>query len=154
MIDVIKYCEAAEHIKEEFGLEKSLKYLIGEKFHSCLKQLKWSLSSAKETEEKLKRDKNFPERTKQDLEENLEYEKKLIAGLMRDRDLFVSKIREIYQPYEIKDFLDNIMAFGSAEQFLTEEKYREWLGKGILQKNVVDEAEDVLILEEMKQLLL
>lgn len=73
---------------------------------------------------------------------------------MRDRDLFVSKIREIYQPYEIKDFLDNIMAFGSAEQFLTEEEYREWLGKGILQKNVVDEAEDVLILEEMKQLLL
>ena len=53
MIDVIKYCEAAEHIKEEFGLEKSLKYLIGEKFHSCLKQLKWSLSSAKETENKL-----------------------------------------------------------------------------------------------------
>jgi len=24
MIDVIKYCEMAEHIKEKFGLEKSL----------------------------------------------------------------------------------------------------------------------------------
>jgi len=78
MIDVIKYCEAAEHIKEEFGLEKSLKYLIGEKFHFCLKQLKWSLSFVKGTEEKLKKEKNLPEKTKRDLGKNLEHEKKLI----------------------------------------------------------------------------
>ena len=152
MIDVTKYCEAAANIREDFGLEKSLKYLIGEKFHSLLKQLHWSLSFVRRTEE-LKEKKKLPKTKKRDLERKLEYEKKLIPELMKDRDLFVAKIREIYEPYEIKGFLDNIMAFGAAEQFLTEDEYEEWLDKGALEKDIVDESEDILILEEMKELL-
>jgi len=152
MIDVIKYCEAAERIKEDFGLEDSLRYLIGEKFYYCLKQLRYSMSFVHDIEELKK--KNALPKTKRDLEKELAEEMERIPELVQDRNLFVSKIKEIYELYEIEGFLDTVAAFGAAEQFLSEEKYTEWRNKGVLQKDVVDEAEDSLILTEMQELLL
>jgi hypothetical protein len=152
MIDVIKYCEAAERIKEDFGLEDSLRYLIGEKFYYCLKQLRYSISFVHDIEELKK--KNALPKTKRDLEKELAEEKKRIPELLQDRDLFVSKIKEIYEPCEIEDFLEGIPAFGAAEQFLSEETYTEWRNKGVLERDVVDEAEDSLILAEMREFLL
>lgn len=161
-IDIHKYCEAAERIKENFGTEKALKYLIGEKFHAILKQIRFVLSQIKEIKSERKKPNYNPIRkvkhTRKTIEINLdeEYEslQEELISLNEAKTSFVEEIKRIFSDYETGVFLNSIMAFGSAEQFLSPEEYKFCLKKGMLEKTVVDEADDVLILEEMKELLL
>jgi hypothetical protein len=140
-------CEAAEGIKENFGLEKALKYLLGEKFYKFLKLLRDTISDIDELED--------PERKHEvPKEEKLEELKKDLSVFMDAKEDFVANIKEIFEPYELGEYLDSMPRFGAAEQFLSEEGYKEWRRNGVLEKDVVVEAEESLILGDMKELLL
>src|SRR5712692_8999446 len=68
----IEQCEATEDIREHFGLEKALRYLIGEKLFSFVEAA----------------------------EDDDDFAAELPA--------FVAKIRQLFSPVEIRQFLDHL----------------------------------------------
>ncbi len=163
MPNVYDYCEAADRIKEDYGLEKALKYLIGEKFYEVLRQRTFLLSQISSIKaEREKPDYNPARKIKlsetKTFEHNLDndydkYQNELLR-LGEEKVLFIQEIRKMFSKVELAEFLSNIMAFGSAVQHLSPVDYQMWLDKGVLDKTIVDDAEDIFIHKEMKDLLL
>ncbi len=114
----IDHCEAARDIREGFGLEKALGYLIGEKLL------------------------NFLEASDQHPE--------FAAELPR----FVSEIKEIFEPGEIRAYLDRVRRVGALGHTASDEAYEELQAAGALDEDPVEWAEQILRLERTKALLL
>jgi len=74
-------CEATEGIKENFGVEKALRYLIGEKFYTFLKLLRDTMSGI----DKLEDSEGKPDSKK------LAELKKDLAVFMKAKEDFISK---------------------------------------------------------------
>jgi len=68
---------------------------------------------------------------------------------------FVDKIKEIFDPWEIRSYLENITRFGALGHVMSDEQYEEAGHKMDPDAdNAVKGAEDVLILEKIKSHLL
>lgn len=162
MPNVYDYCEATKRIKEDFGIEKALKYLIGEKFHAVLKQITFVLSEINYIKSKREKPDYNPVRKikhpgktyEHNLDKDYENYQKQLLLLKGEKVLFVEEIKKIFSRTELTKYLDNIMAFGAVEQFLSPTAYQSWIDNGVLDKTIVDDAEDILIHKEMKDLLL
>jgi hypothetical protein len=111
-------CDAARSIKEEFGCEKALGYLLGEKFLSYLRA------------------------TDRD------------PTLRDDLPRFVAEVREIFETWELREYLSGVRRLGAAAHVLNQERYDEMSTAGALGDDVVHAAEDVLLLERAKRMLL
>ena len=111
-------CEAARGIRERFGLDTALGYLIGEK----------SL--------------NFLEASDQDAE--------FVAEVPR----FVNEIREIFEPAEILTYLDEVRRVGALGHIANDEAYEEMRAAGAIPDGPVEWAEQILLIQRAKELLL
>jgi hypothetical protein len=67
---------------------------------------------------------------------------------------FVAKIKEIFQPWEIKEYLENVKRVGPMGHACTDEQYEVFLKAGAVEENAVTAAEEVVLLERAKELLL
>ena len=114
----IEQCDAARDIREAFGLEKALGYLIGEKFL------------------------NFLDVADQD---------PIWAG---ELPAFVAEIKQIFMPSEIRAYLDGVRRVGALGHVASDEAYEEMRSAGVIDENPVEWAEQILLLERMKALLL
>ncbi len=114
----IEQCAAARDIREAFGLEKALGYLIGEKFL------------------------NFLEVADQD---------PLWAG---ELPAFIAEIKQIFTPSENRAYLDGVRRVGSLGHTASDETYEEMRSAGAIGENPVEWAEQILLLERTKALLL
>ncbi len=114
----IEQCEAAQDIREGFGVQKALGYLIGEKFL------------------------NFLRAAKQD------------AAFAGEVASFVAEIKEIFDREEIRTYLDNVQRVGALGHVATDEAYEEMREGGAIDEDPVWWAEDILLIERAKELLL
>ena len=114
----VDQCAAARDIKDAFGLEKSMGYLIGEKFL------------------------NFLEASNQHQE--------FAAELPR----FAEEIRQIFEPAEIRMYLDGVRRVGALGHTASDEVYEEMQAAGAIPAGPVEWAEQILLLERTRALLL
>jgi hypothetical protein len=114
----IEQCEAARGIREAFGREKALGYLIGEKLLNFVRDAD--------------RDPEFAE----------------------ELPKFIAEIREIFEPWELREYLEGIRRVGALGHVCTDEEFEALLIAGALEEDPVQGAEDVLIVERIKRLLL
>ena len=114
----IEQCDGAEGIREEYGLEKAIGYLIGEKLL------------------------NFIEAS----DKHPEFKEELPK--------FVDRIKEIFQPYEIKEYLENVKRVGALGHVCTDEEFETFRKARAILDDPVSGAKDVLLFERAKELLM
>jgi aminopeptidase N len=116
----IEQVEAAEAIRDEYGLEKSLGYLVGEKF---LKHLEYS-----EKDEEFK----------------------------TEIELFIQAIKDRFEPWELRQYLDSVQRVGTLGHTMTDENYKEIMESGLFDdgETPISRAEDLLRLSQAMDLLL
>jgi hypothetical protein len=111
-------CEAARGIKERFGGEKALGYLLGEKLLNFLR--------ASDSH----------------------------PALAAELPKFVAGIKAVFEPWEIRKYLTGVRRLGATGHTLTEDHFAEMRAADAIQEDIVTAAEDVLLVERMKALLL
>ena len=114
----IEQCDGAEGIREKYGLEKAIGYLIGEKLLNFIE--------ASDTHPEFKEE--LPK--------------------------FVERIKEIFQPYEIKEYMENVKRVGALGHVCTDEEFETFRKAGAILDDPVSGAKDVLLFERAKELLM
>jgi hypothetical protein len=114
----VDQCEAAQDIREAFGVAKALGYLIGEKFLNFLRVADHDAAFAGEV------------------------------------PTFVEEIRQIFDQTEIRAYLDEVRRVGPLGHTASDEAYEEMRDAGAIDENPVEWAEEILLLERAKRLLL
>ncbi len=114
----VDQCDAARDIREAFGLEKALGYLIGEKFLNFLRVADQDPAFAGEVLE------------------------------------FIEEIRQIFDQTEIRAYLDEVRRVGPLGHTASDQAYEEMRDAGAIDEDPVEWAEEILLIERAKQLLL
>jgi hypothetical protein len=114
----IEQCEAARDIREAFGVQKALGYLVGEKLLNFLRAANDDAAFASEVPS------------------------------------FVAEIREIFDREAIRTYLDTVQRVGALGHVATDEAYEEMREAGAIDEDPVEWAEDILLIERAKELLL
>jgi hypothetical protein len=114
----IDQCEAARDIRDAFGLQKALGYLIGEKLLTFLRAAENDSVFASEVPS------------------------------------FVAEIRDIFGRGEIRTYLDTVHRVGPLGHVATDEVYEDMREAGAIDDDPVEWAEDILLMERAKELLL
>jgi hypothetical protein len=114
----IEQCEAARDIREAFGLDKALSYLIGEKLL------------------------NFLRAADQD------------AAFTGELPHFVAEITRIFEQAEIETYLETVQRVGALGHVASDDAYEEMREAGAIGEDPVEWAEDILLIERAKNLLL
>lgn len=110
-------CEAARGIQQNFGIEKALGYLIGEKLVSFV-------------------------RTADDDED--------FAG---ELPKFVAEVKEIFGPHQIRNYFDTVRRIGPMAHTSSDEEYEFIREHGMIKDDPVRGAEDILIMERIREML-
>jgi len=113
----IDQCEAAQGIKEQYGIKKALGYLIGEKLV------------------------NFVDAADQD------------SAFAEELPKFIVEIKNIFQSWEIKEYLDSLERVGALGHVCTDEQYETLHTSGAIPDDPVGEAEDIIMVERVKRML-
>lgn len=111
-------CDATRAIKEQFGSEKALGYLLGEKLLNFLRAS----------------DRH--------------------PALSAELPMFVAEIKTVFEPWEIREYLSGVRRLGAFGHVASEEQFEEMRAAGAVQEDIVTAAEDVILIERMKVLLL
>jgi len=114
----IEQCEAARDIREAFGLQKALGYLIGEKLLNFLRAAD---------------------------------EDPAFAG---ELPRIVAEIKRVFDRAEIETYLDNVQRVGALGHVASDEAYEEMREAGAIPEDPVEWAEEILLIERAKKLLL
>ncbi len=114
----IEQCEGARGIKEEFGAEKAIGYLMGEKLVNFVR--------ASDTH----------------------------PDFATELPNFVAEVKRIFEPHEIREYLENIRRIGAMGHVATDEAFDFMRKAGAFDENPIRGAEDVLIVERIKEMLL
>jgi len=157
-----EWIEAAEGIKDSFGINKALGYLIGEKFYNII-HLVYSYRKTINFIDEL--------RKKPDLNPIQEYEEvgsKGVANLDEDYtrqfknievarealDEFSGLIKKSFTAYEIKQYLNSNPRFGPFGHTVSEKEHKLLVEKGAVEHSLETEVEDAFIYGEMRHYLL
>ncbi|MBI4563464.1 MAG: hypothetical protein HY716_02060 [Planctomycetes bacterium] len=114
----IEQCEGARGVKEEFGTEKALGYLIGEKLVNFIR--------ASDTR---------PE-------------------FSAELPNFVAEVKLIFEPHEIRGYLENVRRIGAMGHVATDEEFEFMRKAGAFNEDPVRGAADVLLVERIREMLL
>ena len=114
----IEQCQAARNIKDAWGTQKALGYLIGEKLM------------------------NFMRASDQRPE------------FAAELPCFIEEIKQIFEPWEIRGYLEGVRRVGALAHVSTDEEYETLREAGAIEEDVVHAAEDVILLDRISKLLL
>lgn len=67
---------------------------------------------------------------------------------------FVAEVKAIFEPQEIREYLENVRRIGAMGHVATDEEFEFMRKTGAFDENPVCGAEDVLIVERIKKMLL
>ncbi len=110
--------KTARGIKERFGSEKALGYLLGEKLLDFLRAS----------------DRH--------------------PALAVELPAFVAEVKTVFEPWEIREYLSGVRRLGPLAHTMGEEEFEEFRAAGAVEEDVVLAAEDAILVERMKLLLL
>jgi hypothetical protein len=152
-----QWTEAAVGIKEKFGINKALGYLIGEKFYDIVSDNHFArkiirtineqrkqpdCNPVKEIGEgKFKRIINLDDKYK-------EYEQRVIETVKILTE-FANLIKRSFALYEIKGYFDSSPRLGTLGHTVTEEVHDLFIQQGAVEHSIETEVEDALILGDM-----
>lgn len=152
-----EWIEAALGIKERFGVEKALGYLIGEKYYNLLKDKYATKQFIQVIENRQKKPDYDPIRKSDilDLEINLDEElhngNNKITLLDDILTIFTQLIKEAFDQSEIKDFFHSNPRFGAFGHICSEDEHSFFVEKGAVEHSIETEVEDALIFGEMER---
>src|SRR5437773_6942326 len=114
----IEQCEAARDIREAFGVQKAIGYLVGEKLL------------------------DFLQAADQD------------QAFARELPRFVDEIKRIFDRTQVQTYLDGVQRVGSLGHVCSDEAYEAMREAGAIPEDPVSWAEEILLIERAKDLLL
>jgi len=152
-----EWVKAAKGIKERYGTDKALGYLIGEKFYALVRILcsdKKRIHSI--DEERKKPDYNPVQetgdgkyRTTINLDDIYEERKKRLNTAEEVLNEFSVLIKNSFKTHEIRKYLDSNPRLGPLGHIFSEREHRSWVEKGVVEHSLETEIEDALIFGEM-----
>ena len=150
-----KWVTAAENIRDEFGLEKALGYVIGEKFYELASTYKSEQEIIATINEERKKPDYNPIRiisgSKREINLDDEYldAKKKVDDLKEILAGFAELIMGAFTQYEIKDYFNSNIRLGALGHVATEEEHKLFVEKGAVKHSLETEINDSLILGDM-----
>ena len=75
-------------------------------------------------------------------------------GFAAERPNFVAEVKRMFEPHEIREYLENIRRIGAMGHVASDEEFEFMRKAGAFDENPVRGAEDVLIVERIKEMLL
>ena len=152
-----EWVRAAEGIAEDFGIEKGLGYLIGEKFYNLVSLLLDARKTVREIDEKRKQPDYDPVRVTKhndkefisNLDDMYEWNKERIPEAEKLLSEFVVLIREAFEPHEIREYLQSHPRLGVHGHITTEEQHEFMVSHGAIEHSIDTEIEDALIFGDM-----
>ena len=76
------------------------------------------------------------------------------ANLAADLPMFAAEIKSIFEPNVIRAYLSGVRRLGALGHVMSDEQFAEFRRAGGVSEDIVTAAEDVLLVERMKALLL
>jgi len=150
-----QWVAAAESIKEKFGLEKALGYLIGEKFYELVRTRKSTEKMIMIIDEERKKSDYNPikitsgSELKINLDEEYADAKKKVVFLEEILTEFAELFKGSFAPHEIREYFDSNLRLGALGHILTEEQYNVFIEKEVIEHSLDTEIDDTLIFGEM-----
>ena len=137
-----KWVDAAEKIEDEFGVEKAMGYLLGEKFYKIVEDIHFK--------QEVIRIMKITENVHQNLE--IYREKKEFIEKARDiLSEFVGLINQAFGKHKIRAYFDSNPRLGPIGHVSTEEEHAFMAEEGMVEHSVDTELEDALIFGEMRE---
>jgi len=154
-----EYVEAAIGIKDRFGIEKALGYLIGEKFYNLVKIFQFSRKQMRTIDEQRKSPDYTPLRERivgnrkyvENLDETYESHKEIIAETEELLIQFSTLIKGAFESYEIKEYFESHPRLGIHGHIGSEEDFDFLVSKGAVEHSLDTEIEDAMIFGDMKK---
>jgi len=154
-----EWVEAAEGIKDRFGIDKALGYLIGEKFYNLVDILHFSRKRIRTINEERKSPDYNPIRERiygnrkyvENLDETYKAHKERIADAEDLLIKFTTLIRGAFEPYEIKEYFESHPRLGVHGHIATDEGFDFLVSKGAIEHSIDTEIDDAIIFGEMKK---
>ena len=153
------WIEAALNIKERFGIEKALGYLIGEKYHGLLRSRYAAKQLIQTIENQRKgpdynpiRESDVPGIEPMNLDELCDRQKSRLAMLDNILIEFAHSIKGSFDQGEINIFLRSTPRFGALGHVCSEDEHRFFIEKGAVEQSLDTEVEDALIFGEMERI--
>ena len=152
-----EWVEAAEGIEDRFGIEKTLGYVIGEKFYNLIKMVRFSRWKVRTIDEEKKkpcytpiREHDYGDRKYvENLDESYEEEKQKIIEAEKLSEEFAALIKAAFDPQKIRQYLQSDPRLGALGHVASEEDYDFMVSKGAVEHTVDTEVEDALIFGEI-----
>ncbi|MBS1113490.1 MAG: hypothetical protein H6Q92_1253 [Nitrospirae bacterium] len=152
-----EWIEAAEVIQAQFGIEKALGYVIGEKFYNLVSMLHAFHTRIRAIDEERKKPNYNPIRERtygnskliENLDETYEDEKARVIEAEGLLFKFVSLINQVFYPHEILKYFQSHPRLGAMGHITSEEQYEFLVSTGAIPHSLDTEIEDALIFGDM-----
>jgi len=154
-----EWVEAAEGIKDRFGIDKALGYLIGEKFYNLVEILHLSRKRIRLIDSERKKPDYNPIRETifgnrkhvENLDEIYKEEKEIIIEVEELLIKFTKVIKVAFEPYEIRKYFESHPRLGVHGHISTDEELDFLVSKGAVEHSLDTEIEDAMIFGDMKK---
>ena len=151
-----EWVKAAEGIRDQFGNEKALGYLIGEKFYNLIDTLHSALKIMRTIDEERKKSGFNPIRVTKykdrelitNLDETYENEKASVIEAEGLLIKFVFLINQAFSPHHIRKYFESHPLLGLSH-VSTIEEYEFLVKHGAIEHSIDTEIEDALIFGDM-----
>ena len=152
-----EWVEAAGGIWDQFGIEKALGYVIGEKFYNLVSMLHASRTMIRAIDEERKKPNYKPVRERtygnskliENLDETYEDEKARVIEAEGLLVKFVFLINEKFPPHEIRKYFQSHPRLGAMGHVTSVEQYEYMVSTGAIPHSIEIEVEDALIFGDM-----
>jgi hypothetical protein len=152
-----EWVDAAERIRDQFGSEKALGYLIGEKFYNTVKILHSARNKVRDIDGERKKPNYNPIRQKtygtsklnENLDEIYEDEKAKIIEAEGLLVKFVFLVTQAFPSHEIRKYFQSHPRLGAMGHITSEEQHDFMVSTGAVEHSIDTEIEDALIFGDM-----
>jgi hypothetical protein len=152
-----EWVDAALGMQEQYGIEKALGYLIGEKVYNLVDTLYAARKIARLIEEERKKADYNPirevvlkrQRYTENLDETYEHKKQIIIEAEGLLVKFAFLINQAFVFHEINKYFASHPRLGVHAHVSTEEQYEFMVSKGAILHSIETEVQDALILGDM-----
>jgi len=154
-----EWIEAAGEMKAQFGAERALAYLIGERFYSIVSMLRSCRQLIRAIDEESKKPDYHSvgvttyrgRKLVTDLRETYRREVFIITWTEELLIKFAALIGEAFEPYEIRTYLESSPLLGAMAHICSEEEYEFLVSRGIVEHSLDSEIEDAMIFGDMRR---
>ena len=152
-----EWVEAAQGIRDRFGIEKALGYVIGEKFYNLVDKVHSARKIIRSIEDERKKPDYNPIRERtlrshkyvENLDEIHEQTKEIIIEVEGLLVKFAFLINQAFEPYELRKYFESHPRLGVHGHVATDEQYDFMVKRGVIAHSIDTEIVDALIFGEM-----